>query len=369
MKNHTLPAPREGLFASKLYKPGRPIQEVLAECGLTSAHKLASNENLFGISPKALEAIAKNVPEVRFYPDNSCVLLTAKLAKRLEVKPEQIVWGNGSVELIYDLLNAYTSPGDEMIMGAPSFSAYPIATRVHQGVAVEVPLTGDHRLDLEAMAAAITPRTKLVFLPNPNNPTGTIVSAEELDTFLKRLPDGVLAVLDEAYYDFIVDPSYPDSLKLFKEGAPLMILRSLSKSLGIAGIRVGYGVLPAEMATALRQVQVPFHVSLLAQGAVMAGMDDHDFLIKTRDLMIEARDYLMGALKERNLEAVPSHANFLMMRMGIPAREAAQKLLYKGFIVRPGEDLGAPGWLRVTVAPIAIMKEFMTAVDEVLAGP
>ena len=367
MSRRRLPEPRPGVFSTKLYQPGRPLEEVLAEYGLSHAHKLASNENLFGVSPRALAALQAATERVNYYPDNAGVHLSRQVASHCGVEVAQVALGNGTVELIYDLVRAYVAPGDQVVMGTPSFSAYPIATRVQGGEAVEVPLTPDHRLDLPAMAAAVGPRTKLVFLPNPNNPTGTLVDRDEVETFLQALPEGVLVVLDEAYHDYIRDPGYPDSLGYFRAGAPVAILRSLSKSLGIAGLRIGYGVVPESVQAALRQVQVPFHCSLPAQAAAMAGLEDQDFVAESCRRLEAARAYLVAGLAARGLESVPSHANFVMLRPGVDPRAAAQGLMRRGLIVRPGEDLGAPGWLRVTVGPEAIMEEFLVALDQVRA--
>lgn len=364
MSTNTLPALRPGLYSAKPYTPGRPLQEVLEEFGLTSAHKLASNENLFGVSPKAMAALREAIEGVGFYPDTNSLALAEKIASRVGVKAEEVKWGNGTVELIYDLANIYLEPGDEVVMGAPSFVAYPIATRINQGVPVEVPCKEGFQLDLDAMLEAITPRTKLVFVPNPNNPTGTLIKKKDLESFLGKLPSGVLAVIDEAYHDFITDPDYPDSMALYRDGAPILVMRSQSKSLGLAGLRVGYCVAPAEVTAALRQIQIPFHVNVPAQAAALAGLDDQEFLDEMREKMSEARDFVHAELDKRGIEYVPCHANFFMMKLKMPAEKAGHELMKKGIIVRPGDNLGAPNWLRVTVGPIPVMEDFFRAVDE-----
>lgn len=363
-----LPRPKDTIFSTALYQPGRPLEEVLAEFGLDRAHKLASNENLFGSSPRALAALREAVDGVNYYPDTNCVLLGREIAADLGVAPEEVVLGNGTVELIYDLIRAYIGPGTSIVVGAPSFTAYPIATRIEGGEVLAVPLDASHTLDLDAMAAAIREDTRLVFLPNPNNPTGTMFPADALDRFLARVPEGVLVVLDEAYHDYLRgSPGYPDSVALFRAGHPVCILRSLSKSLGIAGLRIGYGVFPPEVARSLRQVQVPFHCSGPAQAAARAGLADQEFLEATREALADAREHLYRRLEGLDLEYVPSFANFVMIRLDDP-RGVARALMARGLIVRPGEDLGAPGWLRITVGPREIMDVFADALGEVLAS-
>lgn len=363
-----LPDPKPSLFSTALYQPGRPIEDVLAEFGLTRALKLASNENLFGISPRARKAFEAAAGQVNYYPDTACLRLARALSTRLEVPEGRIVFGNGTVELIYDLIRAYVVPGAEVVVGTPSFSAYGIATRIEGGSVVEVPVRGDSALDLVAMRAAISPRTRLVFLPNPNNPTGTIYDRDELARFLAELPGGILVVLDEAYHDYMDDPSYPDSQALLRAGEPVGILRSLSKSLGIAGLRIGYGLFPEPVARALRQVQVPFHCSLPAQAAALAGLEDREFLATTRARLRTCRAMLAKGLKAAGYEVVPSHANFMMFRVGDDARPLARALMARGVIVRPGEDLGAPGWIRVTVGPEETVHEFLEALAAVKNG-
>lgn len=362
-----LPRPRASVFSTEVYQPGRPIEEVLAEFGLKSAHKLASNENLFGVSERAREAAHQALDGVNYYPDTNGVLLRRELAARLGVAPEEVRLGNGTVELIYDLIRAYSGPGTSVVAGKPSFSAYPVATRLVGGEAIEVPnrMPGN-ALDLEGLVAAVRDDTTLLFLPNPNNPTGTLYTRAELDALLGRVPDGVLVVLDEAYHDYIDHPEYPDSVALLKAGAPVCILRSLSKSLGIAGLRIGYGVFPAEVSAVLRQVQLPFHTSVPAQAAARAGLEDQDFLRRTRDQLAAAREHLYRGLEARGLEFVRSHANFVLIRMDRPVRPLARAMMARGVIVRPGEDLGAAGWLRVTVGPEPVLDDFLEALDAVL---
>lgn len=366
MSKSALPTPRPGVFATEIYRPGRPLKQVLADFGLSKAFKLASNENLFGSSPKALKALEACLTDVNYYPDTNCHELGQKLAARSQVDLDQVVFGNGTVELIYDLIRTFVGPGDSVVMGAPSFSAYPIATRLCQGEAREVPLDAAHRLDLDLMAQAVDETTKLVFVPNPNNPTGTLHGRAALERFLDRLPEGPLVIFDQAYHDYIDAADYPDGVEWLREGRPVMVLRSLSKSLGIAGLRIGYGLAPTAIADALRQVQVPFHCSIPGQVAALAGLEDQDFVTQSRDRMIEARKKMFQGLKQRDLEPIPSQANFLMFRSPQEAdRDFARSLMKLGWILRPGSDLGAPGWIRVTVAPQEWIADFFQALDQV----
>ena len=330
-----------------VYEPGRPIEEVARELGLDpdGIIKLASNENPFGPSPKAVRAARRALTDGQLYPDGGCFLLRQTLAARHDLGPDQLVVGNGSNEIIELLGHAFLGPGDEAVMGAPAFIVYKLVTLLFGAKAIEVPLAS-HRHDLAAMARAVTPRTRLVFLPSPNNPTGTANPEREILDFGRNLPDHVVFVFDEAYADFLASP--PDLRSLIREGRKVICLRTFSKIFGLASLRVGYGYAAPELTALLDRVRQPFNVNAIAQAAAVAALADHGF---TRKCVRENRAGLVqleagfGAL---GLEFVPSVANFVLVRVRDGPRLFGA-LQRRGVIVRPMGIYGMPEWLRITV--------------------
>ncbi|MCJ7821813.1 MAG: aminotransferase class I/II-fold pyridoxal phosphate-dependent enzyme, partial [Armatimonadetes bacterium] len=268
------------------YTPGKPIEEVQREFGLTDIIKLASNENPLGPSPKAVEAIRAAAAEVRLYPDNDCYHLRKALAAHLEVPREQVMVGHGSDELIHNIGLAFIEPGDEVMMCSGPFSQWEFTAKLMDGTPVYVPMK-DFRYDMEAMAARLSAKTKVVFIGNPSNPTGAMVTRAELETLLAALPETTILVMDEAYYEYVDDAEYPDSLALVREGRPVMVLRTFSKIYALAGLRVGYGVTTPELAEAMGRVREPFNVSSVAQAAGLASLGDGEQVERTRALNAE----------------------------------------------------------------------------------
>ena len=359
------PLARPHLSSFQPYHPGKPVHEVQRELGLSDVIKLASNENALGASPRARLAIIESLDEISTYPDTACVSLRRALADRLGTTLERIVVGNGAVELIYSLCQAYLQPGDEVVTGQPSFSAYYIASRIQDAKVVKVPLV-DHRFDLDGLANAITDRTRLCFIANPNNPTGTVRSTRDLRAFLGRVPSSVLVVLDEAYHEFVTDPGYRGSMALLDEFPNVVILRSLSKTIGIAGLRVGFGIGREELVHSLDQIQIPFHVNLLAQRAAIAALEDDDFLRRTLAMLAEGRTYLSGELTRLGLEVVPTEANFLYVGVNRSARELFDRMLTQGVIVRPCDGFDAPQHIRVTIGLPEQNARFIRALERSL---
>jgi histidinol-phosphate aminotransferase len=359
------PRGREHLSTFRPYHPGKPVAEVKREYGVADVVKLASNENALGASPMAKAAILASLDDVAYYPDTTCYSLRRALAAHLGTTDDRIVAGNGAVELIYALCTTYLGAGDEMVTGTPSFSAYTIASRIQDARVVAVPLVA-HRFDLGGLARAIGPRTRLVFIANPNNPTGTIRTVRELASFLGDVPRSVLVVLDEAYHEFVTDPACAGSLGLVDRFANVTILRSLSKTIGIAGLRVGYGVARPEVVRALDQVQVPFHVNLLAQRAAIAALADRAFVERTLAMLAEGRAYLYRELQRLGLDAVPTHANFVFVDVGQDAAGLFERLLVHGVIVRPCDGFGAPRHIRVTIGLPHQNERFIRALEAVL---
>ncbi len=353
------------VLSQPVYEPGKPIEDVAHELGLDPAGiiKLASNENPFGPSPLALAAATKALAQAELYPDGGCVALRQKLAARHDLAPEQFVVGNGSNELLELLGHVFLRPGDEAVMGTPAFIVYKLVALLFGARPVEVPLAG-HRHDLAALARAVTPRTKLVFLPSPNNPTGTANSAEEIAAFVRALPDHVVFVFDEAYAEFLDNP--PDLRPLIAEGRKMICLRTFSKIYGLASLRVGYGYASVGLAALLNRVRQPFNVNAIGQAAALAALDDSGFVAKTRAGNAAGLLQLEAGFRARGLEWVPSVANFILVKVGDGGR-AFVELQKRGVIVRPMKPYGMSEWLRVTVGTEAQNTRFLAALDEVSA--
>ncbi len=346
------------------YPPGKPIAELERELGISGTIKLASNENPLGPSLKAVEAIRDAINGLNRYPDGSCYYLKEALSKRLGVEPEWIVPGNGSNEIIELLIRAFLPPGAEAVMGEPSFAVYPLAVKAAGGVSIRVPLKG-MRHDLEAMSAAINERTRIVFIANPNNPTGTIVSAGELTAFMEKVPDGVVVCLDEAYYEYVQSGDYPDTLKYVREGGPVVVLRTFSKIYGLAGLRVGYGVAVPEITDFLNRVRQPFNVNSLAQSAALAALEDTVHIKKSIENNKSGLDYLFTGVKAMGLDTVPTQTNFFLIKVG-NGKEVYEKLLRAGVIVRPMDSYGLGEYIRVTVGLPEENKRFLASLKEAI---
>lgn len=354
------------VLSQPVYEPGKPIEDVARELGLDPSGiiKLASNENPLGASPLGIAAASRALAQAELYPDGGCVVLRQKLAARLAVTPEQVVVGNGSNEILELLGHVFLRPGDEVVMGAPAFIVYKLVTLLFGARAVEVPLV-DHRHDLRALARAVTPRTKLVFLPSPNNPTGTANEEAEILAFVRGLPENVVFVFDEAYAEYLENP--PDIRPLIAEGRKVIGLRTFSKIYGLASLRVGYGYASAELAGLLNRVRQPFNVNAIGQAAAVAALDDAGFVARTRTLNAAGMRHLETALGARGLAWVTSVANFLLVKVGDGARVFAE-LQKQGVIVRPMKPYGMPEWLRVTVGTEAQNLRFLGALDAALAS-
>lgn len=346
------------------YVPGRPVEDVARDLGLDPSGiiKMASNENPFGPSPLAAEAAKRAIELGQYYPDGGCYALRARLAAFHGLQPGQFVIGNGSNEVIELIGHVFLSPGDEVVMGSPEFVVYRLVSLLFGATPVEVPLV-NFRNDLAALARAVTPRTKVVVVSTPNNPTGAATPAGELLAFIRALPERVIAVVDEAYRDFADAP--PDILPLIREGRNVIGLRTFSKVYGLAALRVGYGYATPEMAGLLDRVRQPFNVNAVAQAAAVAALDDQAF----RDRCIEGNRAGMRRLEkgftELGLEWVPSQANFILVKVGDAAR-AFDALQRRGVIVRPVANYGLPEWLRVTVGTAAQNERLLSELAAVL---
>jgi histidinol-phosphate aminotransferase len=353
------------------YAPGKPVDEVKRELGLDRVIKLASNENPLGPSPKAVEAVKRAAMEMHIYPDGASYKLKQALSRKFGINPNQIVVGNGSDEIIHLIGLLYMDgPEHEMVMGNPSFARYDSVALLGNSKLVKVALDSKWRHDLSAMASAITERTKLVFIANPNNPTGTIVRRADLDSFVQDLPSHVTLVLDEAYAEFAAHvEDYPNSLDYLRAGHNVIGLRTFSKAHGLAGIRVGYGFVKPEVSDAIDRAREPFDVNSLAQAAAIAALDDADHLERTMQNNERGMRQIEEAFRSVGARPMESFANFVFADLGRPAKPIFQELMRLGVITRSGHALGSDNCLRVTIGTPEENTLFSKALKEVMGAP
>jgi histidinol-phosphate aminotransferase len=353
---------RRNILKVKNYVPGKPIEEVQRELGLKEVIKLASNENCMGPSPKALEAIRKSLKDINRYPDSSSFYLREKLSGFLKVPKEGLIFGNGSDEIIGMAIKTFVADGDEVVIAKPTFLIYEIVAQIHNAVIKFVPLTKDLKHDLKAMKKAVTEKTKMVFIANPDNPTGTYVTKTELEDFLEGLPKGVVVFLDEAYFEFAryAFKDYPNGLDYLDR--PGMILgRSFSKAYGLAGIRIGYGISNPEVISYMERVREPFNVNLLAQAAALAALDDKAFLKRILSHVEKEKTFFYKAFKETGLRYIPSATNFVIVDVKKDCKKVFEGLLKKGVIVRDMKAWGLDTFIRVTIGTRKENEKFISA--------
>jgi histidinol-phosphate aminotransferase len=350
------------------YEPGRPISEIQREYGLERVIKLASNENPLGPSPLAVEAIRQELSQIHRYPDPSGFALRQKLAARFGVDMSNVMLGNGSVEIIDLLCVAFLDPGNEMITAERSFSKYVIATRWMGGVPILAPMQ-NWAFDLDAILERITERTRLIFIANPNNPTGTRISNEESRRFVDKLPSHVVAVFDEAYYNYLEPNERPDTIRYVHEGRNVVILHTFSKAYGLAGLRIGYALAPAHLIHDLNMVREAFNMNHLAQVAALAALDDEEFLQRSRELNRQSKSMFLERMNRLGLDYVPTSANFVLIHFDRPASKIFQALLRRGVIVRPLRSYRLPNSVRVTFGLLEENEIFFKELEAVLAQP
>ncbi len=356
---------RDEIFKIKPYVPGKPVEEVERELGIKDVIKLASNENPLGPAPKAVEAIKMAAEGVNFYPDGNSFYLKSALANKLNFTTEEILVGNGSDETIMLIGSAFLNSGEEIVMGYPSFSEYDFSAKIMGANTVQVPLK-DFTHDLKSMVAAITEKTKIVFVCNPNNPTGTVVTQKDVDEFMDLVPNKVLVVFDEAYYEYVEDANYPDTLRYVREERNAIVLRTFSKIYGLAGLRVGYCIANKEIISAINRVREPFNVNLIAQKAALAALGDEGFLEKSRKVNSEGKEMLYSEFQKMGIKYVPTDANFIFLDTGMDSKDLFQQLLQKGVIIRTGDIFGHPTFIRVTIGTKEENTRFISALKEVL---
>ncbi len=346
------------------YQPGKPIEEVEREYGIANSIKLASNENPLGPSPKAVQAMRDKLEQLHLYPDGDCFYLKSALANKLGIDAERLIFGNGSNELLELAVRTFMRPGDEAVMAQQAFVVYQFVVQASGGVGKIVPLR-NFAHDLVAMGEAIGPKTRIVFLANPNNPTGTIYRRDEWERFLQQVSPDVLIVVDEAYFEYVRDPDYPDSLKYHDHGKTLLTLRTFSKLYGLAGLRIGYGLASKEIAGLLHRVRQPFNVNAVAQWAALAALEDHDHVSRSLTVNRQGMEYLSKEVAQLGLEQVPSQANFILLRVG-SGNGVYQQLLAQGIIVRPMAAYGLPEYVRVTVGTMEENQKFIDGLKKVI---
>ena len=362
--------PQRGLSGLEPYVPGTPIEEVQRKYGLKDVIKLASNENPLGPSPKAVVAVEQALPRLNFYPDGQSYDLRRAIALHLGFEMEQVAVGNGADGIIMQLCMAYLDEDSEVIVSRSSFPVYDRFTHTMRATLVKTPLKKtreEYGLDLEAMARVITARTKLIFVCNPNNPTGKIVTASEVDAFMARVPDHVLVVFDEAYYEFVNSDAYPDTLQYIRAGRGNVItMRTLSKAHGLAGIRLGYAIAPPDVIAQLNRVKEPFAVNLLAQAAGTAALQDEAFLKQSIAANRAGLRFLYREFDRLGLRYLESHGNFVLLEIGPQATAVQQRLVEKGVILRPCTAYDLPDFLRISVGDETQNARLVEALENVL---
>lgn len=359
---------RDTIMQIKPYVPGKPIEEVKREFGIDDVIKLASNENPLGPSSAAKTAMIEAVEKMHIYPDGSGYCLKEAIARKHRIAKENIILGNGSDEIIKLIGETYLEPGDEVIVGTPTFSEYAFVTNLMGGKLVPVPLTTDFCFDLPAMIRAITDKTKVIFICNPNNPTGTIVNKQEVNAFIAQVPDNVLVVFDAAYCEYAEDNWQYESGDTYVIKYPNVIeLRTFSKIYALAGLRVGYGIAAPETIEMIERTRDPFNVNGMAQIAAVASLQDIAHVEHSRKVNHEGKNYLYDEFQKMGLKYIPTYTNFIMVDVERNCREVFQALLAKGVIVRACDVFGMPTYLRVTVSTQEENTRFITALKEVLS--
>ncbi|OEH86957.1 histidinol-phosphate transaminase [Desulfuribacillus stibiiarsenatis] len=357
---------RNCLHDLKPYVPGKPIEEVKRELGLTEVIKLASNENPIGASEASKEATRKLLDNSHIYPDGNCYELKQALAQKLNISTEELIVGNGSDEIIKLLAEAFLNQGDEVIAPTPSFSEYWFAATVMNATVKGIPLKSDFTYDADAMIGAVTPKTKMMFLCSPNNPTGTYLAKTELEKILTSIPNDIVVVIDEAYFEYADAQDYPDGVQYIQD-YPVVVLRTFSKIYGLAAYRVGYGVAHKDLIHYINRVREPFNVNSFAQVAAVAALADEKHVQQSKKVVEDGKALLYKAFEELGLTYIPSQANFVFVDTKKDSKQVFTKLLHRGVIIRTGDIFGQPTYIRVTFGTQKENETFIKEFREVLA--
>jgi histidinol-phosphate aminotransferase len=339
---------RKNILDIKPYVPGKPIDEVERELKIKNIIKLASNENPWGASPKALAALTQQINNIHLYPDGNAYYLKQSLAEQLSIQQDNIIIGNGSDELIKMIAETFINPGDEIIIPDPTFSEYEFAAKVMGGKAIKVK-TKEFRIDLMTTLKQVTEKTKLVFICNPNNPTGTIVLKAELESFLSQLPEKIIVVFDEAYYEYVENENYVSGINYITQRENTIVLRTFSKIYGLAGLRIGYGIANKRLIGLINRVREPFNTNSLAQVAAVASLNDDAYREKCKELNLLGKQWLYQELEKLKLNYIPSETNFVLIDVKRDASVIYEKLLKEGVIIRSCASFGLPNYIRVTI--------------------
>ena len=352
--------PKPSINTIQPYQGGKPIEEVQRELGITNIIKLASNENPLGPSSLAVQAIAESASQVHLYPDGNAYYLKRDLAQHLSVSPESLILGNGSNDVLQLVAEAYLAPDDEVIYAAGAFVVYSLVTKLCSATAVVVPMVNDTH-DLSAMAAAITDKTKIIFIANPNNPTGTMVTTDETAAFMEQVPEDVLVVFDEAYYEYVARSDYPQTLPYILDGRNFIITRTFSKIYGLAGLRIGYGIAPPALVETLNRVRQPFNCSLVGQAAARAALKDTDHVKKSQKSNTIGKAFLYKTFDDMGFRYIETEGNFIMLHVPQSGADITDALLRQGVIVRPMAGYGYPDAVRVTIGTQQENERLITA--------
>ena len=349
----------------KAYEPGKPIKELERELGIKNSVKLASNENPLGQSPLVINAVKKNLSSMHRYPDPRGHDLLEALSKKYKVKTENIVIGNGSDEIITLLANAFLNSDEEAIMPLPSFLMNEICVKIAKGVPVNVPLK-DFKIDFDTIIDKISKKTKIIFLTNPFNPTGGIFTKQEFSRFAEKVPEDILIVVDEAYFEFVKDETAFNSLENPLDDKRVVTLRTFSKAYGLAGFRLGYGIMDKDVAKTLHKIRPPFNVNTLAQAAGVAALNDVEFLDKSVDFILQGIAYIKAELEKMGLNYYPTHSNFLMVNVNKDSTEVFNDLLKLGVIIKSMKSYGFNNWIRVNAGTLNENEIFIKALKAVI---
>jgi histidinol-phosphate aminotransferase len=355
----------EGIKQITPYIPGKPIEELEKEYGVRGAIKMASNENPLGPSPKAIEAIKNCLSTIHRYPDANSILLKEQLSKKLGIPQECIIPSNGSNEILELVSKVFLKPGHEVIIPEPTFSLYAKFTQAMDGTPIRVPLKS-FSIDLRAVLEKISPRTKIIFINNPNNPTGTIIKKGEFEEFLNNIPENIIIVLDEAYGEFVETSDFPHGKNYLDAQRWIITLRTFSKVYGLAGLRIGYGLASQELTHYLNKVRQPFNVNSLAQVAALAALEDNEHFEKTLQIVSDGRKYLYQQLDRLSIKYIPSQSNFIMICLGQKCPRLYDSLLRMGVIVRPLASFGFPEYIRFSIGTPEENKRFIETLKKAL---
>lgn len=358
---------RKEVYSAKAYVPGKPVEDLKRELKIDKIEKLASNENPLGPSPKAMEYIENEIKNINMYPDSAAIKLREKLAEKHGVKIENIVVGSGGEELIKNIAETFINPGDEVMIATPTFGKYATDVSFLGGIVINIPLNKEYKQDVEKIIESVNEKTKLIFICNPNNPTGNIMTKSEQEYLIKNLPQDVVVVFDEAYYDYAIkNEEYPETLNILEERPNTIILRTFSKVAGIAAVRLGYLLTSQEICEAMYKIKLTFSVNRLAQAAALGALEDKEHIEKTVELNYKSLTLMEEYFDKNGFEYIKSSANFVFVNVNMDSKIVFQKLLEKGVIIRGGFLWGWNNWIRVSTGTVEQTKIFIDRLEEVL---